>query len=87
MACNCATNKQINELYRRYGNKEERSKFTASQKIAYYAQRAAIVLAMVPIVPFLFLYVLYKGICDDEHKISLKKFFGINRTVVLNGNK
>ena len=87
MACNCATNEQIKELYRRYGNKEERRKLSTSQKIKYYAQYTGIVLVMIPIVPVLFLYVLYKAICDDNHRISLKNFFGINRTVVLNGQQ
>ena len=36
-------------------------------------------LLMIPITPCLFLYVLYKALCDDDHKISLTKFFRLDK--------
>ena len=87
MACNCATSKQINELYRKYGSKTDKKNLTIKEKIKYYAMRTVVVIMLIPIVPVLILYVLYKGIADDDHKISLRKFFNLNKPVVLNEQK
>lgn len=84
MACNCATTQQINELYRRYGERkaENRRKRTFWQWVKYIIMYTGVVIAMIPIAPALFLYVLYKAFCDDDKKISLKKFFRLGKNNV-----
>lgn len=85
MACNCATTEQINALYKKYGEKKgEKKKLTFKQKVKNAAMYAGVVLALIPIIPMLFLYVLYKGVFDDDHKISLTKFFRLNKKVQTN---
>ncbi len=80
MACNCATSEQINELYRKYGDRKAKlrkgSLWDRAKNIAMYA---GVVLVLIPIVPILFLYVLYKGLFDDDHRISLTKFFRLDK--------
>ena len=79
MACNCATNEQIKELYRRYGDKKNANNVPTGQKIKNAVAYTGVVLAMIPIVPILFLYVLYKALCDDDHRISLTRFFRLDK--------
>jgi len=88
MACNCATTQQINELYRRYGEKraENRRKRTFWQWVKYVIMYTGVVIAMIPIAPALFLYVLYKAFFADDKKISLRKFFRLgNKNVAYVG--
>lgn len=85
MACNCATNEQIKELYRRYGDKKNAPKRTFKERVKFVFMHTGVTLVMIPIIPFLLLYILYKGICDDDHKISLTKFFRLDRKVTENG--
>lgn len=84
MACNCASNEQIKELYRRYGEKKS-SPRTTKQKIKYALQYTGVAIAMIFVVPFLILYVLYKGLMDDNHQISLTKFFRLDKLKTQNG--
>lgn len=79
MACNCATSEQIKELYRRYGDKKDKSKVSFAQKVKNAVMYTGVAIAMIFITPFLFLYVLYKAICDDDHRISLTKFFRLDK--------
>jgi len=78
MACNCATSKQIDELYKKYGEKRKKQ-LTFKQKAKNVAMYTGVVIAMIPIVPCLFLYVIYKRFCDDDHNISLTKFFRLDK--------
>ena len=84
MACNCASNEQIKELYRRYGEKKSAPR-TIKQKIKYALQYTGVAIAMVFVAPFLILYVLYKGLMDDNHQISLTKFFRLDKLKTQNG--
>ena len=81
MACNCATDEQIKELYRRYGERRKPGKnatFKAKLKHAVYT--AGVFICMIPItVLFLFPYVLYKALYTDDKKISIRKFFRLNK--------
>lgn len=80
MACNCATSEQINELYRRYGSKrDKKEKKNFKQRLKDIAMYTGVVIVLIPIVPCLFLYVLYKALCDDDHRISLTKFFRLDK--------
>ncbi|MBP5457758.1 MAG: hypothetical protein J6Y37_14795 [Paludibacteraceae bacterium] len=82
MACNCATQEQINELYKRYGRDRKKSNLTFKEKAKNVVVYTGVVIAMIPIVPCLFLYVLYKAVCDDDKRISLTKFFRLDRKKV-----
>ena len=87
MACNCATKEQIKQLYEKYGDKSTERKLTPWERIKKGIAYAGVAVSMVIIAPFLFLFVIYKGICDDDHKISLKKFFKLDKKLVLNGGE
>ena len=80
MACNCATDEQIKELYRRYGERRKPKKtdsFKARAK--YYLYTAGVYVCMVPIAPLLVLYVLYKALYTDDKKIDVVKFFRLDK--------
>lgn len=78
MACNCASQEQLNELYRRYGEKMD---IKASESVKFRIKntliRIGVAICLIPIIPVIFLYVLYKAFGDDNHQISVKKFFKI----------
>lgn len=76
MACNCATKEQIDALYKKYGDRNKIEKNdTFKVKAKKVLLHIGIYLCMIPIVPFLALYVLYKGLFDDNKRISMRKFF------------
>ena len=81
MACNCASNEQIKELYARYGDKREVKNLSFWNKVKYNVQYAGVGVVMTILFPFLLLYVLYKGAFDDDNKISFRKFFNIKDSV------
>ncbi len=82
MACNCATKEQINELYRRYGRRKDGDrKLTPKEKVKNAVVYAGIVLALIPILPVLFLFVLYKALISKDHRISMTKFFRLDKKV------
>lgn len=87
MACNCASSEQIKELYARYGDKRDIKKLSFAGKVKYYAQYTGVAIVMVMLFPVLFLYVLYKGAFDDDHKISFRKFFNIKNSVVIDAEQ
>lgn len=87
MACNCASSEQIKELYARYGDKRNVKNLSLSGKLKYYTQYAGVAIVMVILFPVLFLYVLYKGAFDDDHKISFRKFFNIKNNVIINAEQ
>lgn len=81
MACNCATSEQIDELYKKYGERRKSTNKNTKQKIKDAVMYAGVAVAMVPIIPVLVLYVFYKAFCDDDHRISLTKFFRLDKKV------
>ena len=87
MACNCANSEQIDLLYKRYGYKTDKNKLSTREKVRYYFNYAMAAIALIVLFPVILLYVLYKGICDDDHKISMKKFFNIKQNISLNGQQ
>ncbi len=78
MGCNCATDKAIKELYAKYGENRRASvpdKF--SHKVKYYTRNILAGICMIPISVYLFLFVFYKAIVENETEISISKFFGL----------
>lgn len=77
MSCNCMTNQQLGELYKRYGYKVKVSKKASLWfKIKNNIFNVIISLLMLIIFPLLFIYVSYVTVFGDG-KISLKKFFNL----------
>lgn len=84
MACNCATNEQIKELYKRYGSDKDKNIHLSFKQRAKSALRyGGVAVAMIFITPFLFLYVLYKRFLTKDHRISLAKFFRLDKKRVI----
>lgn len=75
MGCNCATKEQIEEIYKKYGDKKTMYNKSTKDKIKYYIKQTATVICMIPISIGLFLFVIYKAFCDDDKRISVNKFF------------
>lgn len=85
MACNCATQEQLNELYKKYGRKvEPDARTTWGFRIKKFVNDFFLIITMVIIVPFIFCYVMGKGLFTKEKKISLKKFFRLDNNNRLN---
>ena len=78
MACNCAATEQIEELYRKYGEKGDAGRNqTISFKIKKLLTSVGVSLLMIPISIYLFFYVLSKGIKGED--ISVSEFFNLRK--------
>ena len=85
MACNCATQEQLNELYKKYGRKvEPDARTTWGFRIKKFVNDFFLNITMVIIVTYIFCYVMGKGLFTKEKKISLKKFFRLDNNNRLN---
>ena len=82
MACNCATAEQIEKLYKKYGEKKTDTGKPLSYKIQGFFRKIGVFVCMIFITPAIFVYVLYKMFGDDNHEISVKKFFNLQRKIV-----
>lgn len=75
MACNCVTNQQLEELYKRFGHKIQPSgQETWSFRIRNFFVTLGVYASMLFIAPLLFIYAAYVNLFGDR-KISLRKFF------------
>ena len=74
MACNCATSEQLNELYRRYGEKKSERR-SLGIRMRYFAQKVGVGFCMVFIFPAIVFYVIHKMWCTDNNRINIKEFF------------
>ena len=80
MACNCATKEQIDALYKKYGEKRRINKSdTFKAKAKKIATTVGVGICMIPILPALVLFVIYKGFFDDDKRISVTKFFRLDK--------
>lgn len=80
MACNCASQEQIEKLHNLYGHKvnpgiKKTLKFTINNIITYFFVALAIILLS----PFLLGYVCYIGLFSKDGKISVREFLGMKR--------
>lgn len=74
MACACKVNKQLDYLHKKYGNEIPVSKATRiSFKIKEFFKNIWIYLLMLPLLPLMFLHVLFIGLLKKRKTISLKK--------------
>lgn len=82
MACNCATNEQLEKLYKEFGHevdvpKDAELKFRLKNAIT----KVGVSIAIVFLLPYLFFYVIKEGIFGDG-KVSLAEFFGFRKKIV-----
>lgn len=83
MACNCATKEQIDELYKKFGEKKNVTKKEGFKfKVKKILTNIGIVLCCIVLTPLIVIYVLYKAFGDDNHKISVTKFFNLKNIQV-----
>lgn len=76
MGCNCASQEQIKKLHELYGEKlNPTTPTTLKFKLNKFLTNIGVYIAMIPIVPILIGYVLYKHFKNDK-KISLRKVIG-----------
>jgi len=80
MACNCASKEQIDELYRKFGEKKEVTRNeTLKFKIKKILTSVGVIVCCAVLTPLIFLYVFYKAFGDDDHRISVTKFFNMGK--------
>lgn len=78
MACNCATKEQLDELYRKYGEKKAENESKSRLKFKTIIKKIGIIACLIVITPFLFAFVIYKAFGNGNHKISVRKFFNLH---------
>lgn len=82
MACNCATNEQLNKLYEQFGQKQTVSKNTTfSLKIKNIFTKIGVSICLIFVFPYVLFYIFKHGILGDG-KISLAHFFGFREKIV-----
>ena len=82
MACNCATNEQIEALYREFGHKVDVPKgATFKFRLKNALTKVGVGISIAFLLPYLFFYVIKEGVFGDG-KISLAEFFGFRKKIV-----
>lgn len=76
MACACKVNQQIDYLHKKYGDNIPKNKKT---NIAASVENAFVYLLLIPLVPFMLVYVLVKAIMGKN--IHLDKIFKLKADV------
>lgn len=77
MACNCATEEYINNLYKEMrAKKPTTSNLTVEEKVIFYIDKFLSMVVMSISMPMLFIYIAYVSAFKDG-KISVTKFFGL----------
>lgn len=83
MSCNCATKEQIDALYKKYGERRRIKKTdTFKVKAKKVFTTIGVMICMIPIFPALVLFVIYKAFFDDDKRISMTKFFRLDKQKV-----
>lgn len=74
MGCNCATTEQINELYRKFGEKQKNRK---DFSLKLFLKKSLTYLCAALATPFIVLFVIGKAMFSTDRKISVRKFFNL----------
>ena len=79
MACACKVNQEINRIHKYYSYHgkdagERQARMGINKKDA--AITAFIYLLLIPLLPIMFLFVLFYSIFSDNRMISMRKFLG-----------
>ena len=89
MACACKVNQEIDKIHKYYSvkgksSKDDDNKMSVNKKDA--AITAFIYLLMLPLLPLMFLFVIFHAVLSRDKRISMKKFLGFIHNV-RNGKK
>ena len=77
MACNCATEEYINNLYKEMrAKKPTTSNLTVEENVVFYINKFLSKVVLSIAIPMLFMYIMYVSAFKDG-KISVTKFFGL----------
>lgn len=80
MACNCATNEQLSELYRKFGTRIRPSKKdTLAFKIEAFFTNTAVLTTLITMMPLILFYISF-NYSKGKNQISLAEFFGLRKT-------
>lgn len=80
MACNCATNEQLNEIYRKFGTRIKASKKdTLAFKVKNFFINTFVFTTLITIVPLMIFYISLTY-SQGKNQISLTEFFGLRET-------
>ena len=74
MGCNCATTEQINELYRKFGEKQKNRK---GFSLKLFLKKSLTYLCVALATPFIVLFVIGKAAFSKDKRISVQKFFNL----------
>lgn len=82
MACNCASQKQINKLYELYGDKSNKVPKTLWDKIKDIFEKICVYTIIFLLSPLLIGFVLYK-LTTKEKQISVRKLLGFKSNEII----
>lgn len=78
MACACKVNQQIDYLHKKYGDKQPQSKKTdIVSKIEVKLENGFIHVLLIPFIPFMAVYILWKTI--TKKPINIDKTFKLTK--------
>jgi hypothetical protein len=81
MACNCATNDQLEKLYKEFGQKRQLAKGDGFLfRIKNFFTTTGVVICLILLLPYILFYTFRHGVFGD-HKISLAHFFGFRNKI------
>lgn len=79
MACACKVNQEIDKIHKYYSN-NGKNKPNSEKSLSINKKDAAITafiyLLLLPLIPIMFLFVIFYAIFSRDGKISFKKFLG-----------
>lgn len=82
MACACKVNQQIDYLHKKYGhNIPVSKKTTISFQVKEFFKSLLIWIVALPILPFMLIHILIKGVFSRNKAISVKKLMKATKVV------
>ena len=82
MACNCATNEQLNKLYEQFGQKRE---LTGNESFLFKVKntltKIGVGFCVILLIPYILFYIIRHGVFGDG-RISVAHFFGLREKIV-----
>lgn len=82
MACACKVNQQIDYLHKKYGHKIPVSKKTTiSFHVKEFFRSLLIWIVTIPILPFMLIHILVKGVFSKSRTISVKKLMKVTKVI------
>ena len=80
MACACKVNQQLDYLHKKYGNKIPVSKSTMiGFKIKEFFKHLWVYILLLPLIPIMFLHILFKMIFTKEKNIRIERLLKLKQ--------